>query len=246
MPPYLRIYVYGLFPHQIPEHTTKRLRRPLEFDHLARELVDPTRHAGITPEDLGLYLLDVVLEAVDHRSVVVHDAVHDSVQDRLRSTAQELGVGLQALAYLTQIRCLTVAHGHHEVFSHEDVYFAELDPLLLVQVTGGLENDEERLPVALQLGPLVGFRCVLDRQPVQAELPGYGGELLLRRLVEPDPSHPVPGPDGFVGLLQGARFCSAVAVNVDGVVHDHSRIIRLRLLVLPHAAFNVRRRACRG
>src|SRR5215218_9983768 len=234
MPPDLRIYVYGLIPHHISEHAAERLRRPLEFDHLARELVDPARHVGITPEYLGLYLFDIVLEAVDYGSVVVNDTVHYGVQNRLGSTAQVLGVGLQLLAYPAQVRRLPVAHAHYEVFSHKEVDFAELDPLLLVQVTGRLEHDEERIPVALQLGPLVGVRRILDRQPVQAELPGYGRELLFRRLVETDPCHTAPVSDGLIGLLEGGRFGSTVAVHVDGVVHDHSRIIRLCLLLLVH------------
>src|SRR5918997_3020633 len=134
MPPYLGIYVYGLVVHHVPEHPAERLRSPLKFDLLARELVDPARHVGVTTEDLGFYLLDVVLEAVDHGSVVVHDTVHDSVQDRLWSSAQEVGGGLEPLAYLAQVRCLAVAYGHHEVFTHKQVDFAELDPLFLVQV----------------------------------------------------------------------------------------------------------------
>src|SRR5215213_5220663 len=73
MPPYLRVDVYGLLPHHISKHTVERLRRPLELDHLARELVDPARHIGITPEDLALYLLDIVLEPVDYGSVIVYD-----------------------------------------------------------------------------------------------------------------------------------------------------------------------------
>src|SRR5215203_2121226 len=158
MPPYLRIDVCGLIPHHISKHTAERFRRPLELDHLARELVDPARHVGITPEDLGLYLFDIVLEAVDYGPVVVNDTVHDGVQDRLGSTAQVLGVGLQLLAYPAQVRRLAVAHAYYEVFSHKEVDFAELDPLLLVQVTGRLEHDEECLPVALQIGSLGGDR----------------------------------------------------------------------------------------
>src|SRR5919112_3581247 len=119
MPLYLRIDVDGLVPHHISKHTAKRLRRPLELDHLPRELVDPARHAGITPEDLGLYLLDVVPETFDYGSVVVYDTVHDGVQDRLWSAAQVLGIGLQLLAHSSQIRRLAVAHGHHKVFSHK-------------------------------------------------------------------------------------------------------------------------------
>src|ERR671921_3037111 len=162
MPPYLRIDVYGLLPHHISKHTVERLCRPLELDHLARELIDPARHTRITPENLGLYLLDIVLEPVDYGSVIVYDTVHYGVQDRLGPTAQVLGVGLQLLAYSTQVRRLAVAHAHHEVFSHKEVDFAELDSLLLVQVTGRLEHDEERIPVAFQLGPLVGIRRIFD------------------------------------------------------------------------------------
>src|SRR5918993_3098161 len=241
MPPYLRIDVYSIVPHHFPQHTAERFRRPLELDHLARELVDPARHAGSTPEDLGLYLLDVVLETVDHGSVVVYDPVHYGVQDRLWSTAQVLGVGLQSLAYSAQVRRLSVAHAHHEVFSHKQVDFAELDPLLLVQVTGRLEHDEERLSVALQLGPLVGVSRILDRQPVQAKLPGDGRELLFRRLVEADPSHTAPVPDGLVGLRERDRLGGAGALPVNGGVHDHSRIIRLRLS--PQVRFSAKRNA---
>src|SRR5918997_1851233 len=119
MLPYLRIDVCGLVPHHGPEHAAERFCGPLELDHLAREFVDPARHAGIAPEDLGLYLLDVVLEAVDYGAAVVYDTVHNGVQDRLWSMAQVLGIGLQLLAHSSQIRRLAVAHGHHKVFSHK-------------------------------------------------------------------------------------------------------------------------------
>jgi hypothetical protein len=232
MPPYLRVDVYVFVPHHISKHTPERFCRPLELDHLARELVDPARHAGITSEDLGLYLLDIVLEAVDYGSVVVNDTVHYGVQDRLGSTAQVLWVGLQLLAYPAQIRRLSMAHAHYEVFSHKEVDFAELDPLLLVQVAGRLEHDEERIPVALQLGPLVGVSRILDCQPVQAELPCHGRELLFRRLVEAYPRYTASVSDGLIGLFEGGRLCGTVAVHVDGVVHYHGSIIRLRLQLL--------------
>src|SRR5918995_2016539 len=242
MPLYLRIYAYGLDPHQVRQHPVQRFRRSLELDHLARELVDPARHAGIATEDPGLYLLDIVLEAVDYGYVVVYDTVHYGVQDRLWSTAQVFGGGLQLLAYPAQVRRLAVAHAHHEIFSHKEVNLAELDPLLLVQVAGRLEHDKERIPVALQLGPLVGVRRILDRQPVQAELPGDGRELLYRRLVEAAPCNPAPVSDCLIGLLEGYRLGGTVAVHVDGIVHDHSRIIRPRLFLL--VCFSPRRRAC--
>ena len=128
------------------------------MDHLARQLVDATGDARVPPEDLGLYLLDVVLEAAHDGPVVVHDPVHDGVQDGLRPTPQELGVGFEALAHHAHVRRLAVADGDNEVRTEEDVDLAELDPLHLVEVAGGLVHDKQRPAVALQFGPLVGVQ----------------------------------------------------------------------------------------
>ena len=55
----------------------------VELDHLALEQVDALgRVAALVREDLGLDLLDVLVEPVDHRLVVVHDPVEDGVQHR--------------------------------------------------------------------------------------------------------------------------------------------------------------------
>src|SRR5215212_1816261 len=237
--PYLGVDVRRLVLDHVPEHASQGLGRPLEFDHLTRELVDPARHVEIAPEDLGLYLGDVDAEPLDHGHVVVHDPVHNGVQDGLGPPAQQLGIGLQAPAHGAYIGRFAVTNGHDEVIAHENVDLPELDPLFLVDVTGRLEHDEECPAVALQLGPLMGLRSVLDREIVQPELFGDGGELFLRRPVKPDPGHPPPLPDGFVGLLQGARLGRATAVHVDGVVHDHGRIIRPCRSLL-----NATRRAC--
>jgi len=47
----------------------------------------------------------------------------------------------------------------------------------------------------------VGADSVLDRELVQVELASYGLELLLGRLVEPDPGEPTLFAAGFVGVL---------------------------------------------
>ena len=71
---------------------------------------------------------------------------------------------------------------------------AELDRLLGIQVARGLEDEEERVAVDLELRPLVCLDRVLDRQLVQLELPAYGVELLRRRLVDADPDESVVMP----------------------------------------------------
>ena len=61
-----------------------------------------------------------------------------------------------------------MAHGDDEVRPDEEVHLAELDLLGLVEVARRPQHDEERLPVALELGPLVGDR-VLDGELVEVE-----------------------------------------------------------------------------
>ena len=129
-----------------PQHAAQGLGGPLELDHFARELVDPARHVGVAPEDLGLYLRDIDAEALYHGHVVVHDAVHDRVQDGLGAPAQELGIGLQTLTHGAYVGRLAVAHGHDEVLADEDVDLPELDPLFLVDPRAGLSTTKSVPP----------------------------------------------------------------------------------------------------
>ena len=126
--------------------------------------------SALAAEDLGLDLVDVVLQAVRDGPVVVHDPVHDRVEDGLGPPPQQVGVALQPPPHLAQVRRLAVAHGDDEVRADEDVRLAELDRLGLVDVARRPEHDEERVAVALELRPLVGVERVLHRELVQPEL----------------------------------------------------------------------------
>ena len=106
----------------------------LELDHLARQLVDAAAHRRVAAEDLGLDLVDVLLEPRHHRRVAVHHAVHDRVQDRLGTQAQQLRIGLHPVPHGGQVRRPAVADGDDEVGTDEDVDLPELDLLHLVEV----------------------------------------------------------------------------------------------------------------
>ena len=93
------------------------------------------------------------------------------------------------MADRAQVGRPAVADGEHEVRADEDVDLAELDLLDVVEVGGGAQHDEQRVAVALELGPLVGDDRVLDRELVQAELLGDRQELRLGRPEQPDPGH---------------------------------------------------------
>ena len=157
------------------------------------------------------------------------------MQDCPRAPAQQAGLVLQAVAHRREGRNLPVAHRHHEILPHEDVSLAELYLVRFVEVAGGLEHDEKRPIVALELGPLVGLHGVLDGQLVQPELFGYRGELLFGRFVETDPGQRLPRLAGLVGLAQRTGVIGPLAVHVEGIVHYHARIV-------PRTAVSVRRR----
>src|SRR6185295_9587344 len=87
----------------------------------------------------------------------------------------------------------------------------------------GLEHDEQRLAVDLELRALVRLDRVLDGELVEVELAADGVELLGRRLVhaEPDEAGPVVA-GGLRGLLEVEIAPAALAVLVDGAVDDHA------------------------
>ena len=97
-----------------------------------------------------------------------------------------------------------------------------------VVVARRLQHDEEVAVVQLELGPLVGADGVLDGQLVQAELLAHGLELLVGRLVEPDPHEAVRLAGRLEGQLERQLAVAPLAVRVHGAVHDHAAIF-------PHA-----------
>jgi hypothetical protein len=119
---------------------------------------------------------------------------------------------------------VAVPDGDHEVAAEEDHDLPGLDDLLAglrAAVADGLEHHEQRVVVALELGPLVGVHRVLDGQLVQPEDLRDPRDLLLGRLVQPDPHESVV-PAAYLGerAVVGEPSGQADAVDVDGAV-DH-------------------------
>ncbi|CAA0370697.1 Uncharacterised protein [Klebsiella oxytoca] len=103
--------------------------------------------------------------------------------------AQEVGPRLQAAPDLSHAGHLGVPDGDHEVLAGKDVQLTELHGLGFVEVAGRPEHGKQVVPVAFQLGPLVGRNGVLNSKLVKAELRGDGGHFRFGRPVEPDPGH---------------------------------------------------------
>ena len=85
----------------------------------------------------------------------------------------------------------------HEVRADEDHHLTGLDhlagagQLVVLDVTSGLEDREQRVAVPLELGPLMGGDGVLDGERMQREFGCDVGEFRLVGLVEPDPDEGV-------------------------------------------------------
>jgi len=199
------------------------VHRAEELDHLALEEIDPLGRLLALAEYLCLDHLDVVLDALGDRVVVVDHLVEDGPYDRGRAQLEQLGSLLQPLAGRAELACLAVAHRDHVVAGGEQVHLAEVDPLSLLVVARGLQDDEVGVLVVLQLRPLVGALRVLDRQLVQVEALRHLVKLLGAGLMQPQPDElaRLAGDALRCVLQRQLSLVLALAVFVVGAVDDH-------------------------
>jgi hypothetical protein len=88
---------------------------------------------------------------------------------------QEARLALAAGAHVREPQPRPGSHREYEVRPHEDVDLAEGErPALELD---GVQHEEERVAVLLQLGPLVPMPRVLDRELMEPELPLHRLEL---------------------------------------------------------------------
>ena len=114
-----------------------------------------------TAQHLGLELVDVLLQRLDHGIEGVGEAVQDPVDQGLLVVDRRLGeLAVQVLQGLA----LVLAHGGHEAAGDVDVHLQRLGR----DVSG--EVDEQQLVVVrVDLRPLAELDRVLERDGVQPE-----------------------------------------------------------------------------
>ncbi len=125
--------------------------------------------------------------------VTVDDCVEDAVKDRRWTKREQVGIGLEAMAYGGQRSGRPVSYDNDEGHPEQDEDLAEFDLLLLVEIARRLQHDEERIVVHVELWPLMRREGVLDSELVEVELRRRISELLLGRFVEPEPHETVAG-----------------------------------------------------
>ena len=147
----------------------QRMDGAVEVADLAAQEVDPLGRCGRAREHGLLDLLDVPLEAFDHRRVVVDDLVEDRPEHRVGTGSQEILVLLEAQAGRVELAGHSLPHRDHEARAEEDGDLAELDLLALVDVVRGAQDDEPHVVVALELRSQMERLRVLHGELVEAE-----------------------------------------------------------------------------
>ncbi len=139
--------------------------------------------------------------------------------------AEHRGLLLEVEPGGVQLGALAVPDADDEVAADEQVDLAGLDGVVLVDVPEGLEDQEQPVVVALELGTLVGLERVLDGERVQREHLGDPVELVLGRLVHAHPDEVALArrlvTDGAQVVLVAVDG-HADAVAVEGAVDDHA------------------------
>ena len=180
--------------------------------------------APLGGEDLRLELLQLLLDVLGDLLVLVDDGVADPVQHGRGPVAQQVRHPFEPAADRVEHAAAPVLHGHHEVLPGEqhDLPADQLGPRL-VEVQR-LEHHEQALVVDVELGPLVGVHRVLDRERVRGEIQREVVELVVGRLVQPEPDeaarHAAGLPDGL-----GHADRLPPTVGVEGAVHEHPSIV---------------------
>jgi hypothetical protein len=204
------------------ERREQRVHRAVEVGHLAAQGVDPLGRRDGAREHGLLNLLDVALEALDDRRVVVDDLVEDGPERRRGPGGEQVRVGLEPQPGAVQVARDALAHGDHEARADEDRDLAELDLLALGVVARRAQDHEVHLAlVLLDLRAQVERLGVLDGELVQAEAVADPSQLLRVGLdhAEPDETALAAALGGLVGCDRADVLTTPI--EVVRAIDDH-------------------------
>ena len=115
-----------------------------------------------------LDLVDLLLDLLQHRHVVVDDEVEDGVEDEVLALGERRRAALPMLPDRRVGRRGAVPDADDVALADEEMRLAEGDAA--ADELGGARHDEQRVAILLELRPLVRVLGVLDGEVVQVEL----------------------------------------------------------------------------
>lgn len=116
---------------------------------------------------MTLRQLDLFLDGIDDRQIVIDNEVEHSVQDIVAAVGQQRRRGLELGAQVVVGAGRTMAHRYNMARAQEDVGLAVGDMVGLEM--GGLGHDEQLVAIDIDLGHLPGAQGVLYGQGIQVE-----------------------------------------------------------------------------
>jgi hypothetical protein len=159
-----------------------------------------------------LDLLDLLLDHLEHRHVVVDDEIEDRVEDVILAVREHLRGCLAAQPHRLVGHRGAVAHRDDVAAADEEMRLAEGDAAVDHLRRAG--DDEQAVAVLLDLRPLMGVARILDGEVVQAELALNPPQELVGRLVQADP-HDVAGLFGPRAGILDRNVDDAAAADID-------------------------------
>ncbi len=131
------------------------MHRALELDDFPGEVIDASGDAGVAVKELVFDFVDIVLESGDDGCILIDYLVEDGVQHGLWTLRKKREIRLEAMSDPAEGRRFRVANGDNKVLADEEVKLTEFHLFLLVDVSCGAQDEEQRGSVPLELGSLM-------------------------------------------------------------------------------------------
>ena len=163
-------------------------------------------------EHAVLDLVDLLLDLLQHRHVVVDDEIEDGIEDEILALGERGRAALPMLAHRRVGRRRAVPDADDVALADEEMRFAEGDAA--ADELGGARDDEQRIAILFELRPLVRMLGVLDGEVVQAELALHPVQEIAARLPQADPDD-MPVLLGPHARLVDRDVGDALSVRID-------------------------------
>ena len=179
----LRVEPRDLVAIQVGEHVALRRDRPAQRRKPALHREEPLKRlVARGPEEVGLELVQLHIEALENRKEAVDEAVDDAVQGERRIPEID-AVGRAALLELVKGGSVVSVDGDQKALRVEAVH---LDQAVIVR-RPPVDDEEDVVVVGLELRPLAEILRVLDRQWMELERLAEDLEVRIVRLLDVEP-----------------------------------------------------------
>ena len=200
-----------------------RFDYPLEADQLAAKREEPPHFVPLKKciEQVLLSLEHLLLDRLNDRQIPIDDEIENGMEHIVDPVAEQRGGRLELMAQLGMCAGRTVAHGNDVVLADEDRGLAVGD-LVVLQMRGACHN-EQLISKDVNLGQLMRFQRILDRQRMESIIFLKLPQLRFGRLEQPNPDELGSVRSALIRLVERNRaspFPIAIEIGGDNAHSD--------------------------